>query len=272
MIARSILSLGMFSARAAITAARRRGVHVGIGQAHFGRHGDFAGELEKSLSGARPAALAVHDVLELTMPGHRPPLLLKPRLFRGARAAHIRRAAPEIKKAPPQGGTPHHAPRRQLPPRTSQSPRIRCAAASRFPASLPKSEAEDPQAGLARATPFGQPRLSRGLRGSGFPRLDAARSARLDLEYLKPELQLQGHGVTDAIVVFGSTRLVEPKAAAARLERRDEAAADPQDAARAQTARRAERIVEKSRYYEVARQFGALVAPRSSPAEAGSRS
>ena len=37
-----------------------------------------------------------------------------------------------------------------------------------------------------------------------------ARGPRLELEYLKAELLLRRHGVTDTIVVFGSTRIVEP--------------------------------------------------------------
>jgi uncharacterized protein (TIGR00730 family) len=73
-------------------------------------------------------------------------------------------------------------------------------------------------------------------------------------------LQLERNGVTDTIVVFGSTRLAEPKAAVRRLETAlCELARDPQDPGRQQVARVAERIVAKARYYEVARQFGALV-------------
>ena len=110
-MARSILSLGMFSARAASTAARRRGFMLGSGRPILAATVISRASLENSLERMRVLlALLVHDVLELTMPGHRPPLLLKPRLFRGVRAAHIRRAAPEIKEAPPQGGTPHNGP------------------------------------------------------------------------------------------------------------------------------------------------------------------
>ena len=129
-----------------------------------------------------------------------------------------------------------------------------------LPGSRPKSETEDPEAGLRLRRLLESPAYREGSEDPDFLRSGAARGVRLDLDYLKPELQLQSHAVTDSIVVFGSTRLVEPKAAAARLraaQRRR--AADPQDPARAQAVRRAERIVEKSRYYEVARQFGALV-------------
>jgi predicted Rossmann-fold nucleotide-binding protein len=71
---------------------------------------------------------------------------------------------------------------------------------------------------------------------------------------------LRSHGVTDTIVVFGSTRLVEPSAAAARLLAAQCAlAARPDDAALAQEAAISQRISDKSIYYDIAREFGALV-------------
>ncbi|MGA9599956.1 MAG: cytochrome D ubiquinol oxidase subunit II, partial [Methylocystis sp.] len=78
-----------------------------------------------------------------------------------------------------------------------------------LPGSLPKSEAEDPQAALRVRRLLDSPAYREGSEDLDFLRSDAARGVRLDLDYLKPELQLQRHGVTDAIVVFGSTRLVE---------------------------------------------------------------
>ena len=82
----------------------------------------------------------------------------------------------------------------------------------------------------------------------------------LELDYLKAELQLRRHGVTDTIVVFGSTRLVERSAAAARLLAAQCAlAARPDDAALAQEAAISQRISDKSIYYDIAREFGALV-------------
>jgi len=43
------------------------------------------------------------------------------------------------------------------------------------------------------------------------------RPVRLLLDYWKPELGLSDQGVLHTIVVFGSTRLVDPEIAAARL-------------------------------------------------------
>lgn len=86
------------------------------------------------------------------------------------------------------------------------------------------------------------------------------RGLRLQLEYLKAELLLQEHRVTDAIVVFGSTRLVEPAIARERLAQAVEAAAarpgDPQARREVEIARR---LAGNSNYYDIAREFGALV-------------
>ena len=94
-----------------------------------------------------------------------------------------------------------------------------------------------------------------------FLDLEEMRGLRLQVDYVKSEMQLARHGITQTIVVFGSTRIHEPAAARRVLEaRRAELAAHPADADRQQRLRVAERILEKSRYYEVARQFGQLVA------------
>ena len=87
-----------------------------------------------------------------------------------------------------------------------------------------------------------------------------ARGPRLELEYHKAELLLRRHGVADAVVVFGSTRIVEPALAERRLaESQALASADPADATLARRLSVAKRVCENSRYYEIAREFGALV-------------
>ncbi|MGD9539717.1 TIGR00730 family Rossman fold protein [Methylocystis sp.] len=87
-----------------------------------------------------------------------------------------------------------------------------------------------------------------------------ARGPRLNLEYLKAESLLRRHGVAATIVVFGSTRIVEPALAERRLaEAQALASANPDDATLARRLSVAKRIRENSRYYEIAREFGALV-------------
>lgn len=89
---------------------------------------------------------------------------------------------------------------------------------------------------------------------------DELRPTRLQLDYLKPELILQDHGVVSTIVVFGGTRIVEPAAAQRRLERaRARAAENPSDRSAQRQERIAERVLAKSDYYDVAREFGRIV-------------
>lgn len=93
-----------------------------------------------------------------------------------------------------------------------------------------------------------------------FLKRDETRGVRLQIDYLKPELLLQRNGVEHTIVVFGSTRIVEP-AAAERKARvlREALRANPDDADLKQRSLIAERILKKSSYYEVARAFARLV-------------
>ena len=86
------------------------------------------------------------------------------------------------------------------------------------------------------------------------------RGVRLQLDYLKAELAMQRHGVAHTIVVFGGTRVIEPRAA-----RRREAAcaaalaANPDDPLSRRHLAVARRVLDNSRYYDIARAFGALV-------------
>ena len=90
------------------------------------------------------------------------------------------------------------------------------------------------------------------------------RAARIELELLKPELYFREHGIRGTIVVFGSARIVEPAAAREQLEQaRRRAAAKPNDPALQRAVAIAERLVERSHYYEAARQFAKLVAAHS---------
>ena len=86
------------------------------------------------------------------------------------------------------------------------------------------------------------------------------RAQRLGLDYLRAEEQLVAAGIEHTVVVFGSTRIVEPAQARAASERAQAAAdAQPGDAALARAARIAARLLARSHYYEEAREFGRLV-------------
>ena len=86
------------------------------------------------------------------------------------------------------------------------------------------------------------------------------RPVRMQLELLKPEMMLEEQSVSSTVVVFGGTKVVEREQAEHRLERARRAlAADPEDSQLAREVSRAERILDKSEYYEAAREFSRLV-------------
>lgn len=86
------------------------------------------------------------------------------------------------------------------------------------------------------------------------------RATRMELEILKPEILFAEQHIHSTIVVFGGTRIVEPAAAAAKVERARARLADtPDDVRRQRAVQRAERLAAKSHYYETAREFARLV-------------
>ena len=89
------------------------------------------------------------------------------------------------------------------------------------------------------------------------PRL---RPARMELELLKPELTFEEEKVRSTIVVFGGTRIAERSQAEKKLETAKANLADtPEDPRRQREVARAERLLAKSHYYDIAREFGQLV-------------
>jgi len=89
---------------------------------------------------------------------------------------------------------------------------------------------------------------------------DELRPVRLQLELLKPELLLQEEAIVSTVVVFGSARLLDPDVARAELAAAEAAAvADPADAGRARRLDAARRELERSKYYDLARDFSRLI-------------
>ncbi len=98
----------------------------------------------------------------------------------------------------------------------------------------------------------------------GFLTGPRMRAARMELEFLKPELAFEDENIQSTIVVFGSTRIVEPDEARRRLDNaRSRLAESPADARLQRSVAQAKRLQEKSRYYEAAREFSRLVAAAS---------
>jgi uncharacterized protein (TIGR00730 family) len=89
---------------------------------------------------------------------------------------------------------------------------------------------------------------------------DDVRGTRLQLDFLKTDLNLQRRGIEQTIVVFGSARIPDPVVAKKRVsELRDAQEKAPDNAALTEELRIAERILATSCYYEVAREFATLV-------------
>lgn len=87
-----------------------------------------------------------------------------------------------------------------------------------------------------------------------------SRGVRLQLEYSKVESILRKQNVRHTIVVFGGTRILEASAATHQLDAAKAAlAADPSSPSCKQQLSIAERVVAKSKYYDMAREFGRLV-------------
>jgi uncharacterized protein (TIGR00730 family) len=134
----------------------------------------------------------------------------------------------------------------------------------------PKPEQDDPQAPPRVRAILDSPSYREADRDVGFLQLGNTRGLRLQLDYLKPELVLRQHGVRHTIVVFGSTRIVEPAAAQRRVDRlKAELQAAPDDAALRQRLAVAGRLLARSRYYDVAREFGRMAGLAGARADGG---
>jgi hypothetical protein len=132
----------------------------------------------------------------------------------------------------------------------------------------PKPTSEDADAPTKVERILRSPSYRRADEDVDFLNADETRGVRLQIDYLKPQVLLDRHGIEHTIVVFGGTRIVEPAAAAQEVERlRQEIRHRPEEEELEVRLARAERILAKSRYYEVAREFGRLVGESGEGAE-----
>lgn len=129
-----------------------------------------------------------------------------------------------------------------------------------LPWTAPKSDSDDPRSlDLVRAI-RDSPEYREADADVEFLNSDIARGMRLQLDFQKTETLLQAHGIRHSIVVFGSTRVPEPRAASRQVDAlKAEYELNPGDAELAQRLRIARRVQDKSRYYTVARDFGRLI-------------
>ena len=134
----------------------------------------------------------------------------------------------------------------------------------RLPGETAKSPQDDPGAPARLEALVNSPSYTPGSADASFLQREDQRGERLQLDYLKPELLLQAAGIKHAIVVFGSARIEESAAAQRRLALARAAARNSRaDEELQRHAAIAERLVARSRYYDIAREFGRLVANRN---------
>jgi len=129
-----------------------------------------------------------------------------------------------------------------------------------LPGHRPKPAEEDPTAPAAVRAIMKHACYREADRDVEFLNRNDTRGVRLQLDYMKAELLLEGHGVAHTIVVFGSTRITEPRAASRAVETcLAELATKPDDPNLQHRLVVARRVLDKSRYYDIARRFGQLV-------------
>ena len=130
-----------------------------------------------------------------------------------------------------------------------------------LPEGHPKTFEEDPGAPARIQTLLDAPSYRRADQDVDFLERDEAHGLRLHLDYLKPELLLKEQGVHHTVVVFGSTRITEPATAQHRVDLlAQQLQQHPHDSAIQRKLGVARRILENSRYYDDAKEFGRLVA------------
>lgn len=129
-----------------------------------------------------------------------------------------------------------------------------------LPSQRPKPSEDDSSAAEALRTILASRSYREADADVEFLHRDVTRGVRLQLDYLKTESLLEEHGVAHTIVVFGSTRIPEPQAARREVEQHAAAlAASPDDVDLRCRLAIAERILAKSHYYDIAREFGRIV-------------
>ncbi|SKA30781.1 hypothetical protein SAMN02745126_05022 [Enhydrobacter aerosaccus] len=129
-----------------------------------------------------------------------------------------------------------------------------------LPSEKPKHPADDPAAAEALRRLLASPTYREADRDLDFLQEEDTRGLRLQLEYLKADTLLREQNVANTIVVFGSTRIDEHRAAERRVaECAERLAADPNDKGLQRRHAIALRLRDKSKYYEVARELGRIV-------------
>jgi len=131
---------------------------------------------------------------------------------------------------------------------------------TKLPWEKPKLESEEPKVHELVEKIKKSPTYRLAIKDDDFLESDSARGVRLELDYIKAEIEIQKHGIEHTIVVFGSARIKEHQTAMDELKAIEEKLdKKPEDRKLLREFYMAERMVGKSIYYEDARRFGRLV-------------
>ena len=129
-----------------------------------------------------------------------------------------------------------------------------------LPSQQPKPVQDDPEADERIKAILASPSYQQADEDIAFLNSNEVRGPRLQLDYLKPELLMEQHAIRQTIVVFGGTRILEHAAIERELAAlRAARASGPANDNLARRIAVAERLLAKSRYYDVARELGRLV-------------
>lgn len=129
-----------------------------------------------------------------------------------------------------------------------------------LPWQTPKAGFEDPVAPSLVSTILNSAEYREADEDVDFLQGDSTRGVRLQLDFLKAEKLFIEHGITHSIVIFGGTRVREPKSARQKVEElQAKVEQDPTNTLLHDQLRVAERVLAKSRYYDVARELGRVI-------------
>ncbi|MGB6018852.1 MAG: TIGR00730 family Rossman fold protein, partial [Sulfurimonadaceae bacterium] len=130
----------------------------------------------------------------------------------------------------------------------------------RLPSERPKPVQEDPGTPQRMHELLQNPNYRPADKDPDFLREDAARGLRLQADYLKTELLLQKYGIGHTIAVFGGTRIAEEAEAHRNLlETQAALERDPENEALRHKCSVCEKILHKSHFYTISREFGRIV-------------
>ena len=129
-----------------------------------------------------------------------------------------------------------------------------------LPNQKPKSQEDDPQASQQIKYIMKSPSYKMAEEDADFLQAHETLGNRLSLDYLKAELLLSKNQIEKTIVVFGSTRIVEKSAAKRQLLKAEaRLAKNPKTKKLQREVKVAKKLLKKSKFYTIARDFGQLV-------------